>query len=113
MMLGSTFKSLLVTSCTNRFHIQQGRQCTYNLTQWRARATIGAVGKQSVLHNLSVFIALVIQHALPMRRIYYIVIGGLSDATIFPHIISKRHDFRGKKVTEYKLRVFISYTTSV
>jgi transposase-like protein len=68
MTLGLTFQSLLATSCTKRFHIQQGRQCTYNVTLWRAGATIVAVAKQYELHNLSVFVTLVIQHAMRMRR---------------------------------------------
>jgi len=32
---------------------QQDRQCTYNVTLWRIRATIVVVGKQKVLHILS------------------------------------------------------------
>jgi len=80
---------------------------------WRARATIVAVGKQFVLHNLSVSVGLVIQHAMPVRRIYCTVICGLSDATVFPHIISQAARFSGggKKIIEYKLCVFISSTT--
>jgi len=31
---------------------KQDRQCTYNVTFWRVRATIVAVEKQSVFHNL-------------------------------------------------------------
>jgi hypothetical protein len=49
------------------------------------RLTIVAVEKQQVLHILSVSVALVIQHAIRMRRI---VIRGLSGFTIFFHNIS-------------------------
>ena len=47
-----------------------------------------------------------------MRRI---VICGLSGSKIFffPQISHKRHDFRGEKVTEHKMRVFIFSTTFV
>jgi hypothetical protein len=45
-------------------HIGQDKQCTYNVTQRRVRATIVAVEKKGVLRNLCVcFVALVMQHA--------------------------------------------------
>jgi tRNA A22 N-methylase len=47
---------------------------------------------------------LVIQRTMHVR---YTVICGLSGCTIFFHIISKRHDFRKKKVIEYKMSVLI------
>jgi len=47
--------------------------------------TIVAVEKQLVLHSLSLFVALVIRHAVRMR---HIVIRGLLGFTIFFHIIS-------------------------
>ena len=50
-------------------------------------ATIFAVEKQQVVHILSVCVcvALVVQHAMPMR---HIVICGLHCSTVFSHIIS-------------------------
>ena len=60
---------------------------TYNvkLTEARSYNNCYSKKKQWVLHNLSVFVALGIQHAMRMRRI---VICGLPGSTIFFHIIS-------------------------
>jgi hypothetical protein len=58
----------------------------YNITLRRVRATIVAVEKQRILHNLSVyFVALGILDSMRMR---HIVIGGLPGSTIFIHIAS-------------------------
>jgi hypothetical protein len=59
--------------------VKQHRQFTYNATLRRVRATTVAVDKQYVLHILSVFVTLVIQHAILMR---HIVICGLSGIYI-------------------------------
>ena len=92
---------------------KQDRQCTYNVTLRRPRETTAAVGKQYVLHILSVFMALVTQHA---KRIapHYIVICSLSNSTVlFPRYLING-TILGKKVTEYnRMSVFISYTTCV
>jgi hypothetical protein len=56
-----------------------------NVTLRCIRATIVAVEKQYVLHNLCVFVALGIQFAMRMR---HIAICGLHCFTIFFHIIS-------------------------
>jgi len=57
-------------------------------------------------------VALVIQHA---KRMFHIVICGLSGANIFFHISlsHKRHDFRRKAVIEHKICVFIFSTAFV
>ena len=52
------------------------------------------------------FVALGIQHALPMR---HIVICGLSGSTIFFHIISQTAGFSKKKVSGHKMCFDILY----
>jgi hypothetical protein len=51
---------------------------------WRVRATIVAVEEKNITYSECVFVALIIQHAMRMRRI---VICGLSSSTLFFHII--------------------------
>ena len=63
---------------------KQGMQCTCNVALRRVLVTIVAVGKQWVLHILSVC-SLVIHHTLRTR---HIVIYGMSGCAIFLHIIS-------------------------
>ena len=61
------------------------RKCTYNLTLRCGFATTVAVEKHEVLHNVSVCLALVVQHAMRMCQIE---ICGLSCTTVRFHIIS-------------------------
>jgi hypothetical protein len=74
-------------SILNDVHkLKQDRQCTrtYNITFRRVRATIVAMEKQYVLHNLcGVFIALGVQHATRMR---HIATRGLPRSTNVSHI---------------------------
>jgi hypothetical protein len=64
----------------------QDRQCTYNVTWRRVRATFAVVERQYILHILSVlFLALGIQQAM---RMCHIVMCGLSGCTVFSPIIS-------------------------
>jgi len=75
----------------SRHATEQDRQFMYNVTLRRVRATIVAVEKQYVLHNLCVcvcvcvFVALDIQHAM---RMCHIVIRGLPRSTSVFHFIS-------------------------
>jgi hypothetical protein len=80
--------SNLCQKCENK----QNRQFKYNVILRRVCATIVAVKKQWVLHNLSVSVALGIQHAMRMR---HVVPAPLYN--IFPTLPHKRHDFRKKK----------------
>jgi hypothetical protein len=76
----------------------------YNVTRRSVRVTLVAIGKQQILHTLSVFVALVIQHTKRMRCI---IIYGLSGSTIFfLHYLINGTIF-GRKVTEHKTRVLI------
>ena len=56
-----------------------------NVTLMSVRVTTASLKQQQTLHILSVFVALVILHAMRMR---HILICGLSDSTLFLHIIS-------------------------
>ena len=72
----------------------------------RRRETTVAVEKQHVLHNLSVCL-LPIQHAKRMRSIILLFLVCLV-LPHFPHIISKRYDFR-KNVKEPKIGVWCDF----
>jgi hypothetical protein len=60
------------------------KHCTYNVTVRRVRVTI-IVMEKHITYSECVSVALVIQYAKRMR---HIVIYGLSDPTIFFHIIT-------------------------
>ena len=67
---------------------EQKRQCTYNATLRRVRATIVVVKKAiNIAYSGGVFVALGIQNAQHMRRVI-LSSGGLSCSTVFFHIIS-------------------------
>jgi hypothetical protein len=60
--------------------------CMHDVTLRRVFATTVEVEKQSLLHILSVFLAIVTQNAMRMR---HIVICGLSVFKIFLHMRKK------------------------
>jgi hypothetical protein len=79
-------------------------QCTCNVTLGHVIVTIVAVEMHYLLHILSVYLALGIQHVMCFLLI---VISGLSGCTAIFHIAIKRQDIRKKKFLEYKLCVLI------
>jgi hypothetical protein len=85
-------------------------QCTYNVTLRCVCATIVAVKTMSIACSVSAFVALDIQHVMHM---HCIAVCGLPCCTILFCIISKRQNFRKKKITEYKMCVLIFSTTFV
>ena len=77
----------------NNCDVKQNRQCMYNVTVRRVRATIVAVEKtKRITQPVCVVIALSIQHAMRMRRI---VICGL-PLYIFPHYLINSTIFEKK-----------------
>jgi hypothetical protein len=94
--------------------MEQYRQCTYNLTLRRVRATIVAVEKQWVLHILSVYVYVSIYACVACNALapYYIVNCDLYGSTEFSHITQSRHGFR-KRYLKYKVCVLAFFTTSV
>ena len=91
-------------------------KCRYNVTMGRVRVTIVAVEKQCILHILCVcvcvFVALVNQHVTCMRRVLLSPVAWHA-LQYFTTLTQTRRYFRGKKVTEIKMCVWIFSTTSV
>jgi hypothetical protein len=79
------FNAYCLLDATNRYDIQQDRQCACNTTFRRMCATTVAVEKQYT-HSECVLVALGLQHAVPMSHTF---ICGLSGSTAFPYIISE------------------------
>ena len=91
----------------------QGRQCTYNVTLRRVRATIGAVEKAMyIAYSECVCLALGAQHEMRIRHIF---ICGLSGAAMIFHIFSSMALFSGGGGgdTEHKMLVLIFFTSFV
>jgi hypothetical protein len=91
-------------------NVKQDIQYTYK-RNIEARSCNYCCGGKQVLHIVSVCVALVMQHAMRMRRI---VICQLPRSTKFSTLSHNRHYFRmKKKVTGYKILVFTSSTMFV
>jgi hypothetical protein len=107
-LLSTTGMSVSFTP-SNKIRKQQERQCTYNKILRCVCATIVAVEKQWVLHNLSVcvFVALGIQHAM---HVHHIGISGLPRSTLFfPHYLTNGTIFE-KKLLDTKCVLILSTT---
>jgi len=84
--------------------ITQNSQCTYKRNT-EARSRNHCCGGKATSITKSVFVALVIQHAMRMRLT---VICGLPGFySIFPHYLINCMIFEEKKVTEYELCVLL------
>ena len=75
------------TFSSSKLYINKAGGVRINVMLRRVRATIAAVQKQEIFTYSECSVALVIQHAKRLRRMIN-VICGLSDCTIFLHIIS-------------------------
>jgi hypothetical protein len=87
-------------------NIQQDRQCTYNVTMRRVRATIVAVEKQWVLHNLSVCICTFRYPACNVHAPYCHLWPALLH-NVFPHYLIKDMIF-GKKLLNTKCVIWFT-----
>jgi hypothetical protein len=97
----------------NIFISQQRRQCTYlRNTEARSRNHSCRGKTVNITHSECVSVALVIQHAKRMRRIVLSSVACLA-VPYFYTLSHKRHDFRGKKVIEYKMCVLSSSTAFI
>ena len=91
-------------------NIKQDRQCAYNFTWRGVRATIVAVEKQWVLHNLSVCICS-LNYPVCNAHTPYCHLWPAPLYNVFPHFFLNGTTFGKKKVTEHKMCVLIFSTS--
>ena len=88
---------------------QQDRQCTYKSTI-RARSRNHVCSGKAISITYSECVALIIQHAMRMRRI---ILSSVACPALpnFSKLSHKRHDFRGKKLlnTKFVFRFFLQF----
>ena len=95
----------------NKYITRNANYVRYNVTFRHVRVTIIAVEKQWVLHNQSVlFVAWGIQNKCACAILSSMACPAVQYFSTLAH---KRHIFRRKKNTEYKMCVLIFSTTSV
>ena len=86
----------------SRITRQAGRQCTFERIIEALGVTAVAVEKQSVLNVLSVSVAMVIQHAIRMRRIILTSVACMAVPQ-FSTLSQTRYGIRKKKTIEIKM----------
>ena len=116
----------MVTLCTTRLNIKQGRQCTYDVTLRRVDGTTFVVEKQQVLHiGLCVYLCTCVcecgctgagvwPYLSNMQRACSLLSASSLAPPRFLTSSHKRCDFRGgKKLLNVKCAFFTSYTTFI
>jgi len=88
--------------------LYQDRQCTYNQTLGRVRATIVAVKKQWVLHNRSVCIC-TLRYAATKAHAPYCRLWPTTLYNIFPNFLINGTIFEKKKVTDHEMCFHFPY----
>ena len=94
-----------ISNITQR--IEPDSHCTYYVTLRRVRTTDGVVGKQWVLHKLSVYIGSLCHPACKMRMRSVILSFATCPAVQYLSTLSPKDYIFKKNVTEHKMGVLI------